>query len=149
MRYKRLPRYTKYEKGLTIEHQRKMGNPSYNPEESLITENYIPKQVDIINKLKRRYDLQVSKFKSTYEFVNENFLQSIESHIKSNINDPVVFWIYHSLHSLQSRIHIAEEFLNGEMVWKEYRNRYEQLKGRSQMMYFFEQLFRNIKTKKI
>lgn len=130
--------------GLEIMKER---NSNYNPENSLITENWIPTQKNIIRKLKKQFKKTEYKFRDLYDWVNDDFIKKVKSEIGTNISNPVQFYVFHYLKTIDRKRQLAVRFRKGLYTWKDYRNLYEQTKGRMYMVRGLETLFRNIKTK--
>ena len=120
---------------------------NYNPENSLITENWIPRQKEIIRKLRKQFEEVESKFRDLYDWVNDEFIKSVKSGNGRNISNPVRFYVFHYLKTIHRKKQLAVGFKKGKYTWKDYRNIYEQTKGRMYMIRGLETLFRNIKTK--
>lgn len=141
----RLKRLTPID-GLEIEKERRL---NYNPENSLITENWIPKQNEIIKKLRVQFKGLETKFRKIYDWINDDFIKSVKTTTGDYINNPVQFYVFHYLRTIHVKKQLAVKFKKGLCTWKDYRNQYEQTKGRIYVIRGLEGLFRNIKTKKI
>lgn len=147
IRTKSIRRFTPIE-GLKIESKRGCNyDPLYDPENSLITENWIPKQMEIVRKLRIQFKESVSNFKELYEWVDDDFVQSVKTSSGNYINNPVQFYVFHYLRTIHVKKQLASKFKKGLITWKDYRNSYEQTKGRMYVVRGLENLFRNIKTK--
>ena len=118
-------------------------------DDCFITNEWIPKMELYRNHLQVQFEKLKGELRNQYDWVNNDFIKKTKGVVDETINNPVVFWVYWRIKNYRWKLDLVKQFLKGKIPFKNYRNQIEKSKGQKFMLYQLENLFRNIKTKKI